>query len=75
MLAPPCRLKARGDIVDALAEKLDVKLRTWTPETASQVRERIAEVITLADDGVLDLTPSRAREQEVLDLLDEPPAR
>lgn len=72
---PPCRLNARGDIVDALAERLDVKLRTWTPETASQVRERIAEVIELADDGLLDLTPSRAREQEVLDLLDEPQAR
>jgi hypothetical protein len=42
---------------------------------ASQVRERIAEVIELSDDGVRELTPSRAQEQEVLDLLDEPPAR
>jgi len=61
--------------MDALAEKLDTKLRTWKPETAAQVRERVAEVIELADDDVLDLRQSRAREQEVLDLLDEPPAR
>ena len=61
--------------MDALAEKLDTKLRTWKPETAAQVRERVAEVIELADDDVLDLRQSRAREQEVLDMLDEPPAR
>jgi hypothetical protein len=61
--------------MDALAEKLDTKLRTWRPETAAQVRERVAEVIELADGDVLDLMRSRAREQEVLDMLDEPPAR
>ena len=61
--------------MDALAEKLDTKLRTWKPETAAQVRERIAEVIELADDDVLDLMRSRDREQEVLDILDEPPVR
>ena len=61
--------------MDALAETLDTKLRTWKPETAAQVRERVAEVIELADEDVLDVMRSRAREQEVLDLLDEPPAR
>ncbi|MEZ5352261.1 MAG: hypothetical protein R2762_06455 [Bryobacteraceae bacterium] len=61
--------------MDALAEKLDTKLRTWKPETAAQVRERIAEVIELADEDVLDVMRSRVREQEVLDMLDEPPAR
>lgn len=61
--------------MDALAEKLDTKLRTWKPETAAQVRERIAEVIELADEDVLDVMRSRVREQEVLDLLDETPAR
>jgi hypothetical protein len=61
--------------MDALAEKLDTKLRTWKPETAAQVRERVAEVIELADDDLLDLRQSRAREQEVLDMLDEPSAR
>ncbi len=61
--------------MDALAEKLDDRLRTWKPETAAQVRERIAEVIELADEDVLDLARSRDREQEVLDILDEPPTR
>ncbi len=61
--------------MDALAEKLDTKLRTWKPETAAQVRERVSEVIELADEDVLDVMLSRAREQEVLDMLDEPPAR
>lgn len=61
--------------VDALAEKLDARLRQWKPEAATQVRERVAEVIDLADHGVLDLLRSRATEQEVLDLLDEPTTR
>lgn len=61
--------------MDALVEKLDAKLREWRPETAAQVRERVAEVIELADQDVLDVTRSRAIEQEVLHLLDEPPAR
>lgn len=61
--------------MDTLAEKLDAKLRTWKPETAAQVRERVTEVIALADEDVLDVMHSRAREQEVLDMLDEPPTR
>ena len=61
--------------MDALAEKLDARLREWKPETAAEARERIAEVIELADHDVLDIARSRAAEQEVLDLLDEPPAR
>jgi hypothetical protein len=61
--------------VDALAEKLDARLREWKPETAAQVRQRVAEVIDLADQDVLDLMRSRAAEQEVLDLLDEPTSR
>jgi len=61
--------------MDALAEKLDGKLRTWKPETAAEVRERVAEVIELADGDALDLMRSRSREQEVLDMLDEPTAR
>jgi exonuclease V gamma subunit len=59
--------------VDALAEKLDARLREWKPETAAEARERITEVIESADHGVLDISRSRAAEQEVLDLLDEPP--
>jgi hypothetical protein len=61
--------------VDALVEKLDAKLREWNPEMAAEVRERVAEVIDLADHDVLDLVRSRAVEQEVLDLLDEPTTR
>jgi len=58
-------------VVDALVEKLDAGLREWKPETAAQVRERVAEVIELANLDVLDLLRSRAAEQGVLDLLDE----
>jgi hypothetical protein len=47
-------------------------LREWKPETAAQVRERVAEVIDLASHDVLDLLRSRATEQEVPDLLDQP---
>ncbi len=61
--------------MDALAEKLDARLREWKPAMAAEARERIAEVIDLADREVLDIARSRAAEQEVLDLLDEPPAR
>ncbi len=62
-------------MMDALAEMLDTKLRTWKPETAGEVRERVAEVIELADDDVLDLRRSRTHEQEVLHTLDEPATR
>jgi hypothetical protein len=61
--------------MDTLAETLDAKLREWKPETAAQVRERVAEVIELADHDVVDLMRSRATKQQVLDLLDEPPTR
>lgn len=61
--------------MDALAEKLDERLRQWKPDTAADARERIAEVIELADHDILDIARSRAAEQEVLDLLDEPPTR
>ena len=61
--------------MDALAERLDTKLRQWRPETADQVRQRIVEIIELADHNALDLLRSRAVEQEVLDLLDAPTTR
>jgi hypothetical protein len=54
---------------------LDAKLRQWKPETAAQVRQQLAEVIELADHDVLDLMRSRAADQQVLDLLDEPTTR
>jgi hypothetical protein len=58
-------------IMDALLETLDAKLREWKPETAAQVRERLREIISLADQEVLDLARSRVVEQEVLDMLDD----
>jgi len=61
--------------VDALIETLDAKLRQWKPETAAQVRERVSEIISLADQDVLDLLRSRAVEQEILDILDDPASR
>jgi hypothetical protein len=61
--------------MDALLEKLDAKLKEWKPETAAEVRNRLAEMIVLADQDALDLMRSRAFEQEVLDMLDEPTAR
>ena len=61
--------------MDVLAKRLDQKLREWAPATAKQVRSRIMEIIELADQNLLDIARSRKVEQEVLDLLDEPPSR
>lgn len=61
--------------MDALAAKLDWKLREWKPETAQTVRVLVDEIMGLADDDALDLMRSRTVEQEVLDLLDEPRSR
>ncbi len=61
--------------MDALLETLDTKLREWKPETAAEVRERVQEIISLADQEALDLLRSRAVEQEVMNTLDEPTSR
>ena len=61
--------------MDALVETLNAKLSQWKPETAAQVRERVSEIISLADQDALDLLHSRAIEQEVLDMLDESSSR
>ena len=58
--------------MDALAERLDAKLREGEPNIAATVREQISEIIDLADQDALDIMQSRAVEQGVLDLLDEP---
>ena len=55
----------------AIAEKLDEKLTTWDRKTASEVERMVAEIIELADSDALDILPSRAVVQEVLDLIDE----
>ena len=54
-----------------IAEKLDEKLTTWDLQTALEVERMVAEIIELADNDVLDVLPSRAVVQEVLDMLDE----
>ena len=61
--------------MDALLETLNAKLHEWRPETAAQVRERVIEIIGLADQDALDLLRSRMLEQDVLDILDEPSPR
>ena len=61
--------------MEVLVEKLDVRLRKWDPETADEVRRRVAEIIDLADSGILDIMQSRTVEQEVLDIIDEPKIR
>jgi hypothetical protein len=53
--------------VDAIAEKLDTKLRMWKPEISQEVRALVSQVIEAADNDALDLMRSRAVEQEVLD--------
>lgn len=58
--------------MDVLVEQLKTKLHQWQPDIADQVRQRIAEIIELADQDALDLLRSRFIEQEVLDLIDEP---
>ncbi|MGF1517516.1 MAG: hypothetical protein ACFCVB_06895 [Nodosilinea sp.] len=67
--------------MDTIVEQLDTKLGQWEPEIADQVRRFIWEIIQLADQGIPAelmrspsgqvLRPSRAVEQEVLDLLDK----
>jgi hypothetical protein len=58
--------------VDTLEEQLDAKFRVWQPDTAGRVRQRIWEIIEMADRDALDVLRSRTVEQEVLDALDEP---
>jgi hypothetical protein len=55
----------------AIAERLDQKLHQWDGDIAEEVERLIAEIIALADHDCLDVIRSRAREQEVLDILDE----
>jgi hypothetical protein len=58
-------------LVQQLAKKLD----QWEPEVSQKVESLVAEIMDLADAGALELLRSRAVEQEVLDLLDEPVSR
>ncbi len=64
-----------ASVMEAIAEKLELKLHEWKPETSQTVRALVAEIIELADDGALDIGRSRRVEQEVLDILNEPKTR
>jgi hypothetical protein len=46
--------------MDALLERLETKLHEWKPETAAEVRQRVADIIEMADQDILDLSRSRA---------------
>jgi len=61
--------------MDALVEQLDAGLQHWEPDTSRHVRALVGEIIELADANALDVMRSRAVEQEVLNLLDEPAPR
>jgi hypothetical protein len=61
--------------MDAIAEKLDERLREWELATAQEVRQRVIEIIESADLNLLDIMRSRAAEQDVLDLLDDSTTR
>jgi hypothetical protein len=57
--------------MDTLVERLDAKLRVWQPTMANQVRQRIAEIIEVADQDALDILRSRVVEEEVLETVDD----
>ncbi len=61
--------------MEAIAEKLEIKLHEWRPETSRKVRALVAELIEQADEDSLDIGRSRSVEQEVIELLDEPSTR
>ena len=61
--------------MDTVAEKLNLKFSEWNPDIANLVKQRILELIDLADHDALDVSRSRSIEQQVLDILDEPTSR
>jgi hypothetical protein len=61
--------------MDAIAEELDKRLQLWTAATAEEVRQRVTEIIELADHDALEIVRSRAVEQDVLDIIDESGSR
>jgi hypothetical protein len=58
-------------LMDALTERLGIKLQEWKPEISDRVRQYISEIIDLADRDVLNSLPSRTVEQDVLDLINQ----
>jgi hypothetical protein len=56
----------------ALAQKLDERLKQWDAARAAEVERLVGDIIAWADADAVEVMRSREREQEVLDLLDEP---
>ena len=67
--------KVKSIPMDTVAEKLNLKLKEWKPDIAHLVKQRVVELIDLADHNALDVSRSRTIEQQVLDILDEPTSR
>ena len=61
--------------MSSIARQLAEKLDQWEPEVSRRVETLVAEIMDLADAGTLEFLRSRAVEQEVIDLLDEPLSR
>jgi hypothetical protein len=67
--------------MDALAERLGIKLQEWKPEISDSARQTlrervhqyISEIIHLANRDVLNSLSSLTVEQDVLDLIDRIP--
>ena len=74
-IVAPTQERCYGIPMTHLAKTLDEKLATWHPEVAAQVEKIVTEVMELADANAVDILPSRAVVQEVLDTLDESQAR
>jgi len=55
-----------------LLERLGLRLREWGQTKANQVRHALVKGVYLANNDAPDLMRSRAVEQEVLNLIDEP---
>ena len=64
-----------GNAMIAIAEILDKHAEGWKPEVASRVEELVGEIIELADADALDILPSRAVQEEVLEVLDDTQTR
>ena len=58
-----------------LVQQLSEKLDRWEPEVSRKVESLVAKIMHLADAGALDDLRSRALEQEVIDLLEQPGQR
>lgn len=56
----------------AVARKLEERLQHWDAAKAAEVERLVSDIISWADAEALELMRSREREQEVLNLLDEP---